>query len=85
MTGCINTSRPAPDSVFDNCRLSAEQHGLEHEVLLPEQVSGRFPGYRLPPGFKVGQTPAPKPPPHLLSLSRLLPERPHINVGLWQP
>lgn len=60
MTGCINTSRPVPDSVFDNCRLSAEQHGLEHEVLTPEQVSARFPGYRLPPGFKVRSVPPPR-------------------------
>ena len=60
MTGCINTSRPVPDSVFDNCRLSAEQHGLEHEVLTPEQVSARFPGYRLPPGFKVRSAPPPQ-------------------------
>jgi len=60
MTGCINTSRPVPDSVFDNCRLSAEEHGLEHEVLTPEQVSARFPGYRLPPGFKVRSAPLPR-------------------------
>ncbi|KAK9845939.1 hypothetical protein WJX81_006509 [Elliptochloris bilobata] len=53
MTGCINTSLPTKDSVFDNCRLSAEEHGLQHEVLTPEQVSKRFPGYRLPPGFKA--------------------------------
>ena len=53
MTGCINVSLPRPDSVFENCRLSAELHSLEHEVLLPEQVSARFPGYRLPPDFKV--------------------------------
>ena len=57
MTGCINTSLPAKDSVFDNCRLSAEQHNLQHEVLGPEEVAARFPGYRLPPGFKVRVAP----------------------------
>ena len=53
MTGCINTSVPDKDSVFDNCRLSAEEHNLQHEVLGPEEVAARFPGYRLPPGFKA--------------------------------
>ena len=57
MTGCINTSLPAKDSVFDNCRLSAEEHNLQHEVLGPEEVAARFPGYRLPPGFKERTAP----------------------------
>lgn len=57
MTGCINTSLPDKDSVFDNCRLSAEEHNLQHEVLGPEEVAARFPGYRLPPGFKVHAAP----------------------------
>lgn len=57
MTGCINTSLPDKDSVFDNCRLSAKEHNLQHEVLGPEEVAARFPGYRLPPGFKVRAAP----------------------------
>ena len=57
MTGCINTSLPDTDSVFDNCRLSAEEHNLQHEVLGPEEVAARFPGYRLPPGFKARVAP----------------------------
>jgi sarcosine oxidase len=56
MTGCLEFADPevAPDNnCFTNALLSCEEHGLEHEVLSAEEVNARFPGYQLPPNFRV--------------------------------
>lgn len=47
-TGSIDASAPG-DPVFEGSLRSCEMHGLRHEVLTSQEVTRRFPGYRLPP------------------------------------
>lgn len=55
MTGCLEFADPAtkPDNCFTTALQSCEEHGLEHEVLSADEVNARFPGYQLPPNFRV--------------------------------
>src|SRR5688500_6468549 len=52
VTGAIDAGMPG-SRVFEGSLESCRVHGLRHEVLSAEQVAERFPGYRLPPGFRA--------------------------------
>lgn len=55
-TGCIEACHPnlhGGHNVFTKALHSAHEHDLEHEVLSGTEVNQRFPGYQLPPEFKV--------------------------------
>ncbi len=47
-TGSIDASAP-DDAVFEGSLRSCELHGLRHAVLTSEELTRRFPAYRLPP------------------------------------
>ena len=49
ITGSIDAG-PADSLVFVGSRASCELHELEHEVLTSDELTERFPGYRLPDG-----------------------------------
>ncbi len=55
ITGCLEFSDPERTikNCFGNALQSAVQHNLDHEVLSSEEVNKRFPGYHLPPQYKV--------------------------------
>lgn len=48
ITGSIDAG-PAESRIFRGSKRSCQIHGLPHETLTGEQLSERFPGYRLPP------------------------------------
>ena len=48
ITGSIDAG-PSESAVFIESRRSADLHGLPYEVLTSRELTGRFPGYRLPP------------------------------------
>jgi sarcosine oxidase len=52
VTGSIDAG-PAEGEVFSGSLESCRIHGLEHEVLDDRELATRFPGYRLPPGFRA--------------------------------
>lgn len=54
------------------CSQTVKKHNLEHELLSPEQVHSRFPGYELPAGYKVARC-------HVLEAGMLISE----NVSRW--
>lgn len=47
-TGCLNFGRP-DSALVAGTRASAEQYGLEHEVLTDSEISRRFPAFRPEP------------------------------------
>ena len=49
ITGSVDASEE-DGRIFRGSLASCLEHGLEHEVLTAEELSARFPGYRLPPG-----------------------------------
>jgi len=51
-TGSVDASAP-DDPVFRGSVRSCEEHGIEHEVLTATQLRERFPGYRLPEGYRA--------------------------------
>jgi len=51
-TGSIDMGAEDSD-VFAGSLQSCIEHGLEHEVLTSQQLSQRFPGYRMPPHIKA--------------------------------
>lgn len=51
-TGSIDAG-PEDTVVFEGSLRSCEQHDIPHEVLTSEEVTERFPGYRLPEGYKA--------------------------------
>ncbi|MDF9747369.1 N-methyl-L-tryptophan oxidase [Natrinema salsiterrestre] len=51
-TGSIDAG-PAKSAVFEGSLRSCEAHDIPHEVLTSEQLSERFPGYRLPDGYRA--------------------------------
>ena len=55
ITGCLEFSDPVRtvSNCFGHALKSVVEHDLEHEVLTGEEVNRRFPGWRLPPHFKV--------------------------------
>ena len=57
ITGSLDTNRRDAEGYngFDRSLASAQQHGLEHEVLTGDEVNARFPGYNLPSNFAVSQ------------------------------
>lgn len=54
ITGGLDISQPGKphEQTFLNACKTAELHDIDHEVLEPSEVHGRFPGYRLPDDFK---------------------------------
>ena len=52
ITGAIDAGVPG-SRVFEGSLESCRVHGLPHEVLTAEEVNRRFPGYRLPAGFRA--------------------------------
>jgi len=55
ITGGLDIARPGPPSeqTYLNAVETVKKHNLEHELLSPEQVHSRFPGYELPAGYKA--------------------------------
>ena len=55
ITGCLEFSDPVRTvtNCFGHALESVVEHNLEHEVLTGEEVNKRFPGWRLPPHYKV--------------------------------
>jgi sarcosine oxidase len=49
-TGAVDAGPPG-GRVFEGSRRSCEIHALPHEILTSEQLTARFPAYRLPPHF----------------------------------
>jgi sarcosine oxidase len=49
MTGCLHVGAPGT-AVFDGCLRSCAEHHLQHEVLGSEELTRRFPAFRLPAG-----------------------------------
>ena len=49
VTGSVDASEE-DGRIFSGSLASCLEHGLDHEVLTAEELSARFPGYRLPPG-----------------------------------
>lgn len=49
ITGSVDASEE-DGRIFRGSLESCLEHGLEHEVLTPEELAARFPGYRLPAG-----------------------------------
>lgn len=47
ITGSVDAGLPG-STVFEGSRLSCELHDLPHEILTSQQLTARFPGYRLP-------------------------------------
>jgi len=52
ITGSLDAS-PEDDALFQGALASARLHDLPHEVLTGTEVNERFPGYRLPAGFRA--------------------------------
>lgn len=55
ITGGLDIVQPggAHEQMYWDSRQTAELHKIEHEVLEPEEIHQRFPGYRLPSDYKA--------------------------------
>lgn len=51
-TGSVDAG-PPDSEVFAGSRRACEAHDIEHEVLTAAELTNRFPGYRLPEGFRA--------------------------------
>ena len=56
-TGSMDVG-PETEATFQGSLLSCQTHGLEHEVLTPEQLSARFPAWRVPSHYRACFQPA---------------------------
>jgi sarcosine oxidase len=56
-TGSVDIG-PENEATFQGSVASCVQHGLEHEIMTPQQLAKRFPGWRVPDNYRACFQPA---------------------------